>query len=134
MSVDFRPEFLDTDDADWFFDSGEIPTMNLANGNAANVLGALDLVSVERGMSRDPFNTEELVGFADAELVLGNALAYLAVEPEDAGLDAHENFPGSGGMTVIDTGRREGYLQEKLQEVVKIATWARDHGRRFEWC
>lgn len=131
MSVDFRPEFLDTDDGDWFFDSGQVPTMNLANGNAANVLGALNLVSAERGMSRDPFNTDELAGFADAELVLGCALAYLAVEPEDAGLVPHAlNERGN----FMDAGRRPGYLQEKLQVIVEIATWARDHGRRFEWC
>lgn len=131
MSVDFRPEFLDTDDADWFFDSGEVPTMNLANGNAASVLGALNLVSAERGMDRDPFNTDDLGGFADAEQILGAAQLYLALEPQDAGLVPHAlNERG----TFIDAGRRPGYLQEKLQRLVEIATWARNHGRRVEWC
>lgn len=131
MSVDFRPEFLDSDDADWFFDSGEVPTMNLANANAGNVLGALNLVSAERGMSRDPFNTDELAGFADAEMVLGAAQLYLALEPEDAGLVSHAlNERGN----FIDAGRRPGYLQEKLQQLVEIAIWARDHNRRVEWC
>lgn len=131
MSVDFRPEFLDTDDADWFFDSGEVPTMNLANGNAASVLGALNLVSAERGMDRNPFNTDDLGGFADAEQILGAAQLYLALEPQDAGLVPHAlNERGN----VIDAGRRPGYLQEKLQRLVEIATWARNHGRRVEWC
>lgn len=133
MSVDFRPEFLDTDDGDWFFGSDEVPTMNLANGNAASVLGALNLVSPGCAMARDPFGTDELAGFADAEQVLGAALTYLAVEPEDAGLASHLVNP-EGPMEVIDCGRRPGYLQEKLRTVAEIATWARDHGRRFEWC
>jgi hypothetical protein len=131
MSVDFRPEYLDGDDDGWFFDSGEVPTMNLANGNAASVLGALNLVSPECALARDPFGTEELAGFADAEQVLGTALTYLAVEPEDAGLASHAlNERGN----FIDAGRRPGYLQENLQEIVRIATWARNHGRRVEWC
>jgi hypothetical protein len=105
--------------------------MNLANANAGNVLGALNLVSAERGMSRDPFDTAELAGFADAEQVLGAAQLYLALEPEDAGLEAHAlNERGN----FIDAGRRPGYLQEKLERLVEIATWARDHERRVEWC
>lgn len=131
MSVDFRPEFLDSDDADWFFDSGDVPTMNVANGNAASILGALNLVTAERGMDRNPFNTEDLAGFVDAEQVLGAAQLYLALEPEDSGLVPHAlNERGN----FIDAGRRPGYLQEKIQRIAEIAAWARDHGRRFEWC
>lgn len=136
MSVDFRPEYLDSDDDDWFFVSGEVPTFNIANGNAHSVLGALGLVSPESALSRDPFDTAELVGFADAKQVLGTALLYLAVEPEDSGLVSYETTGNHlGGIQSFDCGRREGYIQEKLIEIVKICEWAIAHdNRRLEWC
>lgn len=128
MSVDFRPKFLDTDDPDWFFDSGEVPMLNVSNVNADFLLSYLGQVSAERGLSRDPFRCDDLAGDMDGQAFQGAIEIAIVMAPTDEGLPAYTN------RNVVDCGRRAGYLQDKLGQLIKIADWAVQNGRRVEWC
>ena len=107
------------------------PAVNMTNVNARLVLDALGL----------PF--EDGTGALDAEDFWGRVLMALAIAPEDAGMPRHQLVAGDvaplfgevreGGATFIECGRREGYLQDKLRELVEVARWASTVGREVTW-
>jgi hypothetical protein len=106
------------------------PEVNVSNANARLILDALGL---EAG---------DLTGALDAPGFQARVLTALALAPEDAGVPMHQLVPGEstvfgsvveGGATVIDCGRREGYLQERLAELLAVADAAILAGREVTW-
>ncbi|MFI8769585.1 hypothetical protein ACIGN6_32400 [Streptomyces sp. NPDC053792] len=86
--------------------------VNMANSNAARVLGVLGY--------------GELAGEAEADDFLGRVLVGLALTPVDAGR------PAAAEGNFIDCGRRAGYIQERLEELRGLAEEAR--ARRLPVC
>ncbi|MEU2454855.1 hypothetical protein ABZ605_32800 [Streptomyces sp. NPDC012765] len=87
--------------------------VNLANSNAARVLGVLGY--------------DELAGDAEADDFLGRVLVALALTPEDAGR------PATAEGRFVDCGRRVGYVQERLEELYELAEEARARGLTIYW-
>ncbi|MEU3708368.1 hypothetical protein AB0E82_39530 [Streptomyces anulatus] len=87
--------------------------VNMANANAARVLGALGYA--------------EPCGVDDAESFLGRVLIALAVDPVDAGR------PATAKGRLIDCGRPQGYVQERLGELRALAEFARERRLDVVW-
>jgi hypothetical protein len=107
------------------------PEVNVTNLNARLLLNALGL---EGGL--------DLTGGCDAGDFLGRVLIALAIAPPDEGVPSHRMVPGEtspfgnvveGGATMINCGRSEGYLQERLVELEAVARWALAEGREVTW-
>jgi hypothetical protein len=98
------------------FEADEL-SVNMANANAAHVLSALGL------------DTMDLAGGEPAETFLGRVLMALAVAPADAGVPAHT----VGSERFIDCGRSVGYLQERLSQLHELALSAKEHGCEISW-
>lgn len=101
------------------------PEVNMANGNAIRVL---DLV----GITGD----DAYCGSMSGEDLLGRVLVALALTPEDEGTDTYEAGPDEGhfqGGTHIFCGRRPGYLQDRLEQLHDIATFAAAEGATVRW-
>lgn len=69
MSIEIRPEFLDTDDDEWFFRSGEVPQMQCSGGTTGSVFTLVGIVEA-RGDLED-------AGYADPEPARDKAEAVL---------------------------------------------------------
>ncbi|MFJ6354803.1 hypothetical protein ACIQKB_35770 [Streptomyces sp. NPDC092046] len=96
-----------------FFADAVSEEVNMANANAARVLGVLGY--------------GELAGDAEAEDFLGRVLVALALTPEDAGR------PATAEGRFVDCGRREGYVQERLEELRELAEDARARRLTVYW-
>lgn len=104
-------------------DEGQVPTVNLSNRNAADVLGML-------GCTHD--GEPEMVGACSADDFEGRVLTALALVPVDAGVPAYETA-SAGGATVLECGRRPGYHQDILGRLHELATWSRARQRTVYW-
>ncbi|MDG4792066.1 hypothetical protein O7626_40330 [Micromonospora sp. WMMD1102] len=95
------------------------PTVNMANGNAAQVLDLLGL-------------TNDGCGELAAEDFLGRVL--LAQALSDVATDDTRGLPARiEGTNWIDCGRRPGYLAERLTQLHEIASWARERNAVVMW-
>ncbi len=96
------------------------PTVNMADGNAAQVIDLLGLTYdgdyVERA-------AEDFLG----RVLLAQALSEVATD-DTRGLPARIE-----GGNWIDCGRRPGYLAERLTELHEIATWAHERNAVVIW-
>lgn len=95
------------------------PTVNMANGNAAQVFDLLGLT----------FNGD--YGDTSAEDFLGRVL--LAQALLDTTTDDTVGRPAVVGRNWIDWERRPGYLAEKLALLHEIATWAHERHTTIRW-
>lgn len=88
--------------------------INMSNTNACRVCEALgiDLAS------------DDWVGDMPAEAFLGRVLLALAISPTDDGMPSYEHQPVGTGPTVIEGGRRPGYLQERLAQLHALGEYA----------
>jgi hypothetical protein len=107
MSVTIRP------------DATVGPTLNLSDGNAAQVFDLLGL------------HYDGDVGETSAEDLLGRVL--LAQALLDVTADDEDGRPEVSVGRLIECGRRPGYLAEKLSEVHAIATWAHERQLAVWW-
>jgi hypothetical protein len=113
------------------------PEMNVSNTNAFGILEALGFVDVddaaqcaiEGGSDESP---SWCSGVVSADDLLGRVLMAQALAPIDPGRSPERTI-GSQGATVIDAGRRVGYLQEKLETLGEIATWAKSRNLSIAW-
>ncbi|MEV7581562.1 hypothetical protein [Streptomyces erythrochromogenes] len=87
-----------------FFADSASEEVNMANANAARVLGVLGY--------------DELAGDAEAGDFLGRVLVALALVPVDAGR------PATAEGRFVVCGRRAGYIQERLEELHELAEGA----------
>lgn len=97
MSITFTPESAG-------------PNVNMANGNAAEVLDLLG------------YPTDEPEGEATAEDFLGRVLLALALL--DVSTDDEHGRPTVHDGRWVEVGRRPGYLAERLHQLHEIATAA----------
>lgn len=67
----------------------------------------------------------------DAEDFLGRVLLASALTPVDEGVPAHA-VPGTNAR-IIDCGRPAGYLQDRLDALHEIATYAVAHKLPVTW-
>jgi hypothetical protein len=95
------------------------PTVNMANGNAAQVIDLL-------GLTYDGD-----FGELAAEDFLGRVL--LAQALSDVTFDDVNGRPAVREGNWIDCGRRPDYLVERLAELQKIATWAHERNAVVVW-
>lgn len=91
------------------------PEVNMANSRAMDLLMAMDL---------DP---EGLCGGEDAEVFHARVLVALAQDRDDA------EVPGFRDGNAYYGGRREGYVTERLEQLLEVAEFARAKGLRVTW-
>ncbi|MBM4569106.1 hypothetical protein GS489_00960 [Rhodococcus hoagii] len=98
-------------------DGDDAPEVNMSNTNAVTLLGLLGL------------DTE---GFGDcpADDFLGRVLVAAALSPADEGVPAHTT---GGAPRMVECGRRSGYIQGRLGDLHRLATWAVAHDRAVQW-
>ena len=82
--------------------------VNLANSNAREILGLLDL------------DSEELCGSLDSQELLARCLVARAF-CQDNEISAKVS-KGDKGATIVDMGRRESYLSDKLGAIEELAS------------
>lgn len=105
---------------------GEGPTVNMSNGNSVAVLEALGLKTDE-----DDFS-DVCCGSLSAEDFKGRVLMALAVAPiSPERVTEVTNLPT--GSTIVNCGREEGYLQEKLEQLLEVADFALEAARSVTW-
>lgn len=95
--------------------------LNMANGNAAELLTLV-------GFAGDDL----YAGSCDAGELLGRLLVAGAL------LDPSPEVPerverSSGGATLVDFGRPEGYLNDKVDRLAEVARFASDIGSSVVW-
>ncbi|MEV0135765.1 hypothetical protein AB0H83_45895 [Dactylosporangium sp. NPDC050688] len=100
------------------FTTHEGPEVNLANGNAADILALL-------GLPAEPY------GEATAEDFLGRVL--IATAMLDASTADADGRPEIIDGRWVQFERRPGYLAEKLALLHEVATWAHQHGTDVWW-
>lgn len=99
----------------------EPPVANLSNENARFLLGALGLP------------TDDLYGEATAEDMRGRILLAQAIGPVDAGHPALTSRRPDGSVFAVVGGREPHYLQERLDDLVKVVDWCQAHSRQITW-
>lgn len=114
------------------------PSLTVSNRHAMLLLRALGLVT-ELGAddvhepapaAPRPEQDTPLVGDLAAEQMLGRVELALALAPADAGVPVRDlNTAG----TVVDCGRRAGYLQDRLRVLREVAVFARERARDVVW-
>jgi hypothetical protein len=96
--------------------------INVSNANAAFILDALGYAeSVTEG---------ELFGETSGEDFLGRVMVALGLAPADEG---RPSPPDADHVTVVDCGRRPGYLQEKLDMLRELGDAAKGFGSMVVW-
>ena len=93
----------------------EAPEVHMCNGRAVEVMMALDL------------DIEDLCGGEDAETFYARTLIALAQDRDDA------EVPGFRDGNMYYGGRREGYITERLTELLEVAEFARAKGLTVTW-
>jgi hypothetical protein len=99
------------------------PYVNVTTTNAFHLLGLLG-ITVEDG--------EHPMGSMSAADFLGRVLVAQAVSPADAGVPPVTTTYESG-TTVINCGRREGYSEDRLEQLHELAEFAVDRKRAIQW-
>ena len=97
---------------------GMLPSVNMANLNAGDVLDAL-------GIDRD-----DISGSMPARDFLGRILMALAAAPESAPIPAHTM---GGSTNFIRCERAPGYVQDRLRDLHEVAEFAIAHDRPITW-
>lgn len=99
-------------------DTVDAPWVNMSNFNASSVLEVLGVDIEDSGYS----------GVFDPDDLLARVNIGLAVAPESA-----ERLTYAEGNMVIG-GRKEGYVQDRLHDVIEVAEHAKRMGREVVWC
>lgn len=96
------------------------PEVNMANGNAADLLDVL-------GLAEGEDFSDYCVGSLKAEDFLGRVLIAKGVAPVSPA-----RLPERDGIMIYG-GRQEGYVQEKLDLLQEVAEWAIANKREVVW-
>lgn len=100
-----------------------IPTVNLANGNARELLMVLGL----------PMDDEGMCGREHGEVFLARVLMALAEDRVDDERPTWEDT-GARGARVIYCGRPAGYVNDTLQRLAEVARACYEANRYVVWC
>jgi hypothetical protein len=99
-----------------------IPTVNVSNGNARELLMALGL----------PMDDDGLCGREHGEVFLARVLMALAEDRLDDERPTWEDT-GQRGARVIHCGRRAGYVTDTLQRLAEVARGCYEANRYVSW-
>jgi hypothetical protein len=123
------------------YDTDREPSLDVGIVNAMLLLRALGL-AVELGaddvhepppgtvVPSAPDEDTPLVGELSAEQMLGRVELALALAPADLGVPIRNL---NAAATIVDFGRAEGYLQDRLTELREVTLYARAHQRAVIW-
>jgi hypothetical protein len=110
--------------------------LDVCNANARFLLEALGFGSPTEEYGDDgsvlPGVYVELCGSTTPDDFLGRVLMALAVAPEDPGIPA-QDVSSPGSARVVDFGRRAGYLQDRLANLLSIVTFAKERNLDICW-
>lgn len=95
------------------------PSVNMTNGNAAQVL---DLLGLDFDGNWGETSAEDFLG----RVLIAQALLTVATD------DAH-GLPAVEDRNWTDCGRRPGYLADRLADLRRLATWAIDNQATVAW-
>lgn len=95
------------------------PEVNMANGNAAQIL---DLLGLDFDGDWGETRADDFLG----RVLIAQALLTVATD------DAH-GLPAVQERNWTDCGRRPGYLAERLTDLHRLATWAVDNQAAVTW-
>ena len=104
-------------------DTDQDPQLRVSNGNGVRLLQTLGL------------STEDDIAYSGsvpADDFLGRILIALALEPVDEGLPLVESIT-SGGARLVDCGRPEGYIQDKLKALLNVVEFAKSQNSNITW-
>lgn len=105
------------------YDTDSDLSVTMSNVNGLRVLEVLGFDS-EDGI---PY-----VGTCDADDFEGRVALARALTPVDAGIPVTTTV-GENGPTVVECGRRPGYLQDRLDTLADLAALARSHNSPISW-
>ena len=105
------------------FDTDVDPQLQVSNTNGLRLLESLGLSTPEE---------PQYFGTVSAEDFLGRTLIALALEPTDEGIPLVDSIT-SGGARLIECGRPVGYLQQKLEMLRDVITFAQKHNSNISW-
>lgn len=109
----------------------DVPSVNVANVNAGWLLDQLGYG--DGGVpSRDPMLCGDMGGDSSAEDFLGRVCLAMGMTGHDEGVPGSV-LPSDGGARFVDCGRREGYGDERLEQLRKLAEWCVKNDRRVCW-
>lgn len=97
------------------------PECQMANGNAVALFDALGLIEEDADFS------DYCCGSLPAKDFLGRVLMAQAVAPVSAEIPTYREG------NIITGGRREGYVQERLEQLREVAEWAIKNDREVVW-
>lgn len=108
--------------------------LNMSNRNAAELLALLGFVDSHESDEHSPFPADDvwLAGEVSGDDLLGRVLVAMAVAPGDPGLESY-TISSPNSATLIDLGRRPGYVAEKLSQIAEIAQRAIDDDVTVTW-
>lgn len=118
-------------DGCYIYEITDVPRLNVSSANGAALLEVLGLRLQDTEVIDGLWYCVQ-DGVLDAKAFLGRVLLAQGVAPADAGIPWHD-ISRPGGPMVIQCGRREGYIDEKLIELEVLARWAMEHGRKVQW-
>jgi hypothetical protein len=103
------------------------PELNVANGNAVDLLQLL-------GLPVEPWGEAPAEDFL-GRVLMAQALLNVATDDEHGRPAVFDEQGDLFGVTVptVWCGRRPGYLAEKLAELHQIATWAHQFNAAVQW-
>lgn len=96
------------------------PEVNVSNVNAATLL---DVLGIQVGAEFE----DRCCGVMPADEFLGRVLVARALNPADAGV------PVIQVGNVVDCGRAEGYVDERLEQLQSVAEFATSKGLQVSW-
>jgi hypothetical protein len=97
------------------------PEVNMSNSNAYDLMDVLGLIPEEGNFD------DVCVGSMKAEDFLGRVVVARGLAPVSP-----ERLPEQDGI-MIYAGRREGYVQERLEQLQEVADWAIANKREVVW-
>jgi hypothetical protein len=106
---------------------GVAPECQLANGNAAELLEMLGILTEDKDFA------DACVGALPAEDMLGRVLTVIALMPEDDGRPAVDISHPSFGPRIIQGGRPAGYFDHKFADLRTVCEDARSRGVSVIW-
>ena len=98
--------------------------VNMANGNASDVLKAL-------GLRTDDENEDWYAGDVEPDDLIGRCLIVLAVGQDQAVPASRE--VGQNGAVLINVGRDASYVKDKCEALIRLAEHAKQNGRTIVW-
>lgn len=117
LTCSFCADFGDGPRTDAVLLFDDAPSLNVSNANAGTLLRTLGLYDPEG----------DLTGALSGKTLASRVMEARVLEPQDAGV------PASSIGIVIDCGRREGYIQDRLATLLEVANYAWDKDVEVYW-